>query len=213
MAADAEWCGQCYAPLHGSAPAGAVADAPAPSPSVAVQVRDDGPADLSASRWRCPTCDAVNPLAADACAACGTPFSRLFESAATARRVSPAAAAGWSLLAPGLGHWFAGRRPDAVARLVLAAWVGGTVLVLAAGRAGRGGIGGMAALLALFGASAVGLWVESAVDAHRVASGLKPAVSARVLLWASIGLVVLSLVLATALTLPNLGSAAGGAVR
>jgi double zinc ribbon protein len=210
VAVDAEWCGQCYASLRESsrghaAPAAATPAATA-SPRTAADTLGGGPGDGPSSGWRCPTCDAENDLDANACAVCGTPFGRLFEDPAPVPAVSAGAAAAWSLLLPGLGHWFAGRRAEGVARFVLAAWVGGMLLILLASRSGADGLGPTGALVALFGLAAVALWAESAVDARRAVAGLPPVVSSRAILWACVALVGLSILLATVLTLPGLRS-------
>jgi hypothetical protein len=162
--------------------------------------------------WRCPTCEAENGLDANACAVCGTPFGPLFEEPRAAPAVSPAAAAAWSLVLPGLGHWLLGRRAEAVARFVLAAWVGGMLLVLLSSRTGNEGLGVAGSLVALFGLAAVGLWAEAFVDARRAADGLPPVVTSRMMLWASVALVGLSILLATILTLPGLRSGSPGPI-
>jgi hypothetical protein len=145
----------------------------------------------------------VNALAANACAVCDTPFARLFERPPEPPRVSPAAAAFSSLVFPGIGQWRAGRRADGIARAILGVWVLGTLVTLL-GSGGEGGSIGLVALIALYGVSTVGLWLVSAVDAARAASGERPVVSSRVLLWGSVALIVLSMVLATVIALPAL---------
>jgi hypothetical protein len=51
----------------------------------------------------------------------------------------------------------------------------------------------------------------SAIDAYRIASGEEPLVSSRGLLWASAGLVVLSVLIARFVTLPSpVGNIVGG---
>ena len=106
-----------------------------------------------------------------------------------------------SLFLPGLGHWKLGRKGDAVARFVLVVWVFGAGLALALARSGKG-LGPLASLLLLFVGSMLILWLVSAIDAYRIASDERPLVSARMLLWASAGLIVASTVLATLIALP-----------
>jgi hypothetical protein len=212
VAEDAEWCGQCLSPLRQPAPAAGPAGQAATAVATASRFeRAGGEGPLSA--WRCPTCDAANGLDAHACRICGTPFSRLFEGPMPPPAVSPDAAAAWSLLLPGLGHWFAGRRPEAVARFVLAAWVAGMLLVLLATRDGRDGFGMATGLVGLFAVAALALWAEAAIDARRAVAGLRPVVSSRTMLWACVALVGLSILLATVLTLPSLQTSPGGLVR
>jgi hypothetical protein len=149
--------------------------------------------------WTCPTCERENPIASDRCAVCGTPFASLFAEPTPGIPIPPSSALAWSLLWPGLGHYRAGRRIDGVARMVLFAWTFGTVLVLLVSRAG---LGRGAPLLGLYGLASLGLYGVSAVDARRAAAGEDPVVGPRALLWASVGLIVLSIALATLLTLP-----------
>jgi uncharacterized membrane protein (GlpM family) len=212
VAADAEWCGQCLSPLLEAAPAAGPAGPGTTAVATASRFERaaDGQGPLSA--WRCPTCDAANGLEVHACRICGTPFSRLFEGPMSPPAVSPDAAAAWSLLLPGLGHWFAGRRPEAVARFVLAAWVGGMLVVLLASRGREDGFGMAGGLVGLFAVAAFALWAEAAIDARRAVSGLRPVVSSRAMLWACVALVGLSILLATVLTLPSLQTSSGGPV-
>jgi hypothetical protein len=121
--------------------------------------------------------------------------------------IAPARALAWSLLVPGLGHWMAGRRPDGGTRVILFVWTFGTVLVMLVSRSSETGFGPLAPLFWLFVAASVALYVTSALDAWRIASGQAPLVSTRVLLWAVVGLVVVSAVMATFLTM---GVARGG---
>jgi RNA polymerase subunit RPABC4/transcription elongation factor Spt4 len=216
VAADAEWCGQCLAPLGDGAPASAAAQrgAPGRAPASVTERFERREDSGTVSVWRCPACEADNPLDANACRVCGTSFASIFdEPSRTGPAVTPASAAAWSLLLPGLGHWLAGRRADAAARFVLAAWVGGALVVLVASRSGKQGLGSIGALVVLFSIAVLGLWVEATVDARRVALGMGPVVSTRALLWASVALVGLSIVLSTVLVLPSLRSGSPGAVR
>jgi hypothetical protein len=213
VAADAEWCGQCLASLREPAAAGSpAASKPPASSSAGTPARRFavGAGRGRASVWRCPTCDAENGLDADECRVCGTPFGRLFEEAPRPSAVSPAGAAAWSLVLPGLGHWLAGRRADAIARFVLASWIAGVLVVLVGGRFGENGFGSVALLVALFAVAAVALWSEAAVDARRAAAGRAPVVSARAMLWACVALVGLSILLATVLAMPAVRLGDGG---
>jgi hypothetical protein len=224
-ALDAEWCGQCFAPLRRepeppeparpAEPAGPEPGAaPRPEPSgdppdsapkepVAVATPGGGALEVSggAASWDCPICGERNPLEAALCSVCGTPFGRLFEEPSAGPRVEPGTATVWSLGFPGLGHWKAGLRADGVARMVLFAWTFGTVLLILISRSGRG-LGSFLPLFLLYLASATAVYVVSAMDAGRVASARAPVVSSRVLSWMSAALVLVSIVMATFVALP-----------
>ncbi len=152
--------------------------------------------------WTCPVCDTRNRIELNACSACGTPFARLFLEPERPVEIGRGRALVWSLVFPGLGHWMAGKRVDGVARLVLFLWTFGTVVVLLASRAGKGGLGPTVSLFYLFLLASLVLYAVSALDAHRIAGGDPPLVSSRILLWASAGLVVVSVVVASLVALP-----------
>lgn len=224
---DAEWCGQCYEPLRArpevpdaetgtgastSSPHPPTIAGPASQPSPPIGNGARIPA-LSAAApsgierteagttWICPVCGERNEISLNRCGVCGASFAGLFEEPAPRPAIVPTTALIASLVLPGLGHWLAGRRGDGVARTILFVWLAGTVLVLAASRSGKG-LGPIASLFALFLVGAAVLWLESAIDAYRVASDLEPVVSSRALLWASAGFVVLSAIVATIVALP-----------
>jgi hypothetical protein len=212
VAADADWCGQCLASLR--EPASATPAAPGRiAVATASRLGHGAGGDEPLAAWRCPTCDADNDLDVHSCRICGTPFSRLFEGPQRPPAVSPGAAAAWSLLLPGLGHWFARRHAEAVARFVLAAWVGGMLVLLLVSRDGKDGFGTVAALVGLFAIAAIALWTEAAIDARRLVAGMRPVVSSRTMLWACVALVVLSILLATVLTLPSVPTSPGGPIQ
>lgn len=192
---DAEWCGQCFTTLRRAEP-------PEPEPPAEPVVRrGSAPTGEGEPSWTCPACEAANPISADRCAVCGTAFAQLFAEPKPRVEIPPSRALAWSLLLPGLGHWKAGRAFEGIARMVLFGWTFGTVVVIGAARSGRGGLGPVAPLFGLFLLACLALYVTSAIDARRIASGEEPLVSSRLLLWASVGLVLLSTVLATLLTL------------
>jgi hypothetical protein len=203
VAAGAEWCGQCFAPL-GTRPAGderapvaanGRASAAAASGGGAVEVIE------GKATWDCPVCGDRNPIEASLCATCQTPFARLFEVPEDRHRIRPSTAALWSLAFAGLGHWKVGQRPDGIARIVLFAWTLGTVVIVLSSRSASG-FGSTASLFVLYLGSASAIYVLSAVDAYRAAEGIPPIVSSKVLLWASAALVLASIALATLVTLP-----------
>jgi hypothetical protein len=191
VSTDAEWCGQCYAPLRPAAAEGRVS-----KPPPGLEVTDGRPA------WSCPVCGQRNEIEASLCTACGTPFARLFEEPNARPEVDPQSAAAWSLAFPGLGHWRLGRNGDAVARAIVFAWAFGALLILLVSRFGKGGLGPTFSLFAIFLLGSVIVYATSALDAYRIASGEEPLVSSRTLLWGSVGLIVLSVMIATLVTLP-----------
>jgi hypothetical protein len=221
LAPDAEWCGQCFQPIARPEPAAIpeppevtdasdareaaeAPDAPGMSTrSATVAMPGGGGVEIAGgtASWDCPVCDARNPIEASACSVCGASFARLFQSPEEERpAVDPKTAALWSLAFAGLGHWRAGLRAEGVARMILFAWTLGTVLVILV--SSGGGFGAGWSLFGIYAISAIGIYVLSAVDAHRVAAGLDPLVPSRMLLWSSAVLILLSIVLATFVTIP-----------
>ena len=210
VTADADWCGQCYEPLRREADAPAAAA----TASTATGTRRTGPIPTpgggvvelgeDAASWTCPVCEEVNPIAASICVVCGTPFARLFaEPEERGPTMDPERAAVWSLVFPGLGHWKLGHRADAIARFVLFGWTFGTLCVLIVSRLGKGGMGPTFALFVLFASSSALVYALSVLDAYRLAKGEEPVVGTRMLLWSSAGLVILSMLIATLVTLPR----------
>jgi hypothetical protein len=201
VSADAEWCGQCYAPLVIGGAAGERGAAPS-SPELRAAAGRGIEVEDGRTMWVCPACETRNPIEADRCAACGTPFGRLFEEPQTRPQVDPQTAAVWSMALPGLGHWRLGRKADAIARFAMFGWAFGALLVLLASRFGKGGLGPTFPLFLVFLLAAVTIYVLSAVDAYRIAADDPPLVGSRALLWGSVGLIVLSIMIATFVTLP-----------
>jgi len=209
VSAEAEWCGQCYAALPTSDPApkerpggggrsepGLVPAASVSEAARGLEIREGRPA------WTCPVCEAKNPIEAAVCSTCGTPFARLFADQEERPDVDPQSAAVRSMVLPGLGHWKLGLRAGAVARMIMFGWAFGALLVLLVSRFGKGGLGPTMPLFVLFLGSSAAIYAVSAIDAYRIASGELPLVSSRTLLWASAGLVVLSVLIASFVTLP-----------
>jgi hypothetical protein len=188
-AADADWCGQCYASL----------EAPPPVSQVKVEARrSDGE-----PTWPCPVCGNSNPIAVNLCVACGTPFARLFQEPQQFPQIDPKTAALWSLLFPGLGQWKCGQSLDGIARMVAFLVPFGTMLLLVVSRLGRGGLGSTTLLFSLFLVASLVAWSTSAVDAYRAASGVDPLIGPRKLLWGLVGLILVAVALATAVVLPT----------
>jgi hypothetical protein len=199
---DSEWCGQCLSPLRptpGPTPTG---EPQGGSPPAAHAEGDDRagapPPPRRLPTWACPVCEHENAIELDRCEICDAPFGRLFAEPETRPEVDPTRAFAWSLLLPGLGHWMAGRKAEGVARMVLFAWAFGTLIVLVAARWGRG-LGSTAPLVFVYLVATVGLMASSAVDARRIASGEDPLVGSRALMWAAVGLIGMSVAIATVL--------------
>lgn len=186
VSADAEWCGQCFTSLRTAAPEPEPAAAP-------VLVRPAGTAEGSGSgetaAWPCPTCGSLNPLELDVCSVCGTSFAQLLREDEPHSTVSPRDAFLWSLMFPGIGHAKAGRAPDGIAR--------GTLFVLTFGLSLVVVLSGVSsppvfAVMALLLVSALTIYLGSAAEAYRIADGGSTFVSARALLWATVGLIMLA---------------------
>jgi ribosomal protein L40E len=207
--ADAEWCGQCFSPLE-RAGSRTEADSPATSPPTGtagpttIRGASGGAIEVEGGTlaWTCPVCETRNPIEANECSTCGTPFGRLLAEPKAAPEVEPQTAAVWSMLWPGLGHWKLGRRTDAVARIVIFGWAFGALLVVLVSRFGKGGLGPTFPLFVLFLGASLMIYVVSALDAYRLAAGDTPVMSSRALLWTSAALVFLSVLIATFVTLP-----------
>jgi Double zinc ribbon len=185
VATDAAWCGQCFTSLVEPLAADPVPEATRSSPAVGAPERKE-------AFWPCPVCDTANPLEADACVTCGTPFAELMRSEPERKDVEAKDALAWSLIFPGLGHRLVGRGTDGIARGVLFAIAFAMALLVGFGGAGSGPALGV---FALFLATALGVYVLSAIEAVRLANGGELIVASRVLLW----LLVLVIFLAVAM--------------
>lgn len=195
---DAEWCGQCLRPLKEPEPdpepeseprqepvgvATAVGDRPSTAPAT-----DQRPAPA----WPCPTCGASNPIELDACTVCGTTFAALMRRDEAPPSVEPSEAMRASLLFPGLGHKRVGRGLDGLARGALFAILATmAIVVLASGL--ESAIATVVLAIFVFGALAV--YAGSTWEAHHLASGGRPLISSKALLWVSVGVVLGSVVL------------------
>src|SRR4030095_6088398 len=107
------------------------------------------------------------------------------------------------MLGPGPVYWKLGRRTDAVARCAVCAWAFGALLILVVSRFGKGGLGPTFPLFVLFLGASLMIYVVSALDTYRLAAGRTPVRSAGALLWPAGGLVFLSFLTATFVTLPS----------
>ena len=103
--------------------------------------------------------------------------------------VSPRDAFLWSLTFPGIGHAKAGRAPDGIARGTLFVLTFGLALLIIVSGVSTAPVFGVVILLV--GAALV-IYLGSAAEAHRIAAGGQPFVSARALLWATVALIMVS---------------------
>jgi hypothetical protein len=190
---DAEWCGQCLRSF--AEPETQPAPEPAPQHvAVAAGRAEPAPGDLAtpAPIWPCPACGNENPIELDACAVCGTTFATLMRQDDAPPQVDPSHALKASLLFPGLGHRKVGRSLDGLARGVLFA-----VLASMAATMFISGVttSGTFRVFALFLGAALVVYVGSALEAHRLAEGGQPFVSSRALLWATVVIIIGSVLL------------------
>jgi hypothetical protein len=193
VSADADWCSQCFTTLARAQGDPAAATHPAAAePSVRTP---SGPAPSSASApapatWPCAVCGTLNPIEDDACTVCGTSFAETMRRDERRPKVDPVTAFRWSLVYPGLGHAKLGRSADGLARGVLF----GVLLTMAVvlGTSGvRSGI--VAVIFWLFVVLALGVYLFTALEARRLADGGEPLIGARVFLWTTVGLIMVSL--------------------
>ncbi len=194
---DAAWCGQCLTPLGrppGPDPFPPPPPAPAPSGEAPAAPGAVATAQGAVPAWPCPVCGGRNGLDLDVCATCGTPFAVLMEGARAQPVVDPAVAVRRSLVFPGLGHRLLGRGVDGLARGVLFSFA--LLLAILAALAGLS----TPALLAefiLFFVTALAVYVGSAMEARRLAEGGDLLMSSRMLLWATVSVVLVSGIIVT----------------
>jgi hypothetical protein len=161
----------------------------APPTSAAPTAIAERRAESGGATWPCPTCGSPNPIELDVCAVCGTSFAQLLRQGEDRPTVAPRDAFLWSLTFPGVGHAKAGRSADGIARGTLFALTFGLTLVIVLSGVSSAPVLGVVALLL---ASALVLYVGSAFEAYRIAEGGATFVSARVLLWATVALIMVS---------------------
>jgi predicted exporter len=189
VAEDAAWCGQCFTSL-----VEAPAPAPGPGPPTGDPLAPDPPAgetrdvERAEPYWPCPVCDGRNPLDAETCRTCGTPFVSVMRQEADRPDVAPKDALTWSLIFPGLGLAKCGLATDGLARGVLF----GVCLAMAL-LIGLGGVRSSPvtfAVFSLFLLCALAVYVLAAWEAYQVAEGRATPVSSRILLWALSGIIL-----------------------
>ena len=192
---DADWCGQCFRSLAEPDLRPELAVEPVPHGAAVAAVRaENGTAERSARApmWPCPACDHENPIELDACVVCGTTFAALMRQADAPPKVDPAEALKASLLFPGLGHRRVGRGLDGLARgelFAVLASMAATMLVSGVTSPGT------FTVFALFIGAALLVYVGSAFEAYRLAEGGQPFVSSRALLWATVVVIIGSVLL------------------
>jgi hypothetical protein len=195
VAADAEWCGQCFAPLTPARVEPDPSTVPAIAEGGAVEAPETAPvaAPPEAAFWPCSVCGTRNRIEADTCETCGTPFALVMQSVTTREPVDPHDALMRSLIFPGLGHRMVGRATDGAVR-------GGVfaVSLAAALIAGLSGVrsAAMLVIVVAFLAIAVAVYVVSALEASQLARGGDLIVSSRTILWVLVGAIFLSVAVA-----------------
>lgn len=152
----------------------------------------DGAAGDPLGGWPCRTCGGRNPIDADACVTCGTPFAAMMREEPERRDVAPKDAVAWSLLFPGLGHRAVGRPADGVARGIVFVLTFGMAVLLGIAGVRSGPAFGVFVLLLVAG---VGTYVFAAVESWRLASGGDLLIASRTLLWVLVGVVFASVAL------------------
>ncbi len=189
---DADWCGQCYSPLAAPEPEvraepGGAGERPAAGMDAGSPV---AAADAKTPTWTCPTCGHENELELDLCSVCGTSFATFMHQAdEPPPDVSPKEALVWSLVFPGLGHRKLGRGLEGLARGVLFAMLFGMTLIMAFSGARSSSFLGV---FALFFVMTTIVYAATAYEAMRMAEGAGPLVSARTLMWLTVGVILLS---------------------
>jgi hypothetical protein len=191
---DAEWCGQCFRSLLDPEPTPepVVAGAAAPAAVVAGRAADPDGGARRAPTWPCPACDNENALELDACAVCGTTFASLMRQDESPPSVDPKDAASASLLYPGLGHRKVGRGLDGLARGVLFTVLAAMAVTVFVSGVESPGIFGV---FSLFLGAALLVYLGSAWEAYRLADGGHPFMSSRALLWATVVVIIASVML------------------
>ena len=190
---DAEWCGQCLRSFAEPAPEPQPAREPAPQhAAVAAGSAETASGERPAPVWPCPACGNENPIELDSCAVCATTFATLMRQDDAPPAVDPTDALKASLLFPGLGHRRVGRSLDGLARGVLfsvLASMAATMFISGVTTSGTVGV------FALFLGAALLVYVGSALEAYRLAEGGQPFLSSRALLWATVVVIIGSVLL------------------
>ena len=203
----AEWCGMCFAPAnepeveHDLEPVkGLEEETPATAAGSTVPA-DDKPAERATAAatvgpkvagWPCPVGESQNAIDLDVCATCGTAFATLMREESLKTKVDPQDALRRSLVYPGLGHRLVGRALDGFARGVLFGMLLLATLMLGLSGASSGAV---RFLFITYAAATILVYVVTALEARRLAEGGDLLVSSRALLWATVGILLLSIVM------------------
>jgi hypothetical protein len=197
----AAWCGMCFEPV---APEREADSGSEPPPTDTAEVSepeeqaDAPPLSVPTTEatkepmWPCPICEGKNPIELDFCATCGASFASLMREETVKATVDPRAAFRRSLVFPGLGHrMMPGRDVDGFARATLFA-----MLLIATLMLGLSGVraGAVLLLFLVYLGASVGVYLMTAFEAARLAEGGEPLVSSRRLLWATVAILLLSIV-------------------
>jgi hypothetical protein len=200
----AAWCGMCFEPVaseRDADPVRDVASEPQPVPGEArmePERQADPPPVVPTSgataepMWPCPMCDSKNRIELDFCATCGASFASLMRQETARIKMDPREVFRHSLVFPGLGHRMVpGREVDGFARGVLFAMLLITTLML-----GLSGVrvGAVLFLFLVYLSASVLVYLMTAFEAARLAEGGEPLVSSRTLLWATVAILLLSIV-------------------
>jgi hypothetical protein len=147
-------------------------------------------AEQTGAFWPCPVCEERNPIALDVCSVCGTPFATVLRQDRERPQVDPSAAFGRSLLFPGLGHAKLGLGAEGFARgalFLILLFV--TLLIGFAGASSPL----LKILLLTFAAGTLGVYLLTALEARQIAEGGSPIVSTRLLLWVTVGALMVAM--------------------
>lgn len=197
----AAWCGMCFEPVASERDADAGSEPEAARTAefleAEMQVHPAPPSATTTEAtkeplWPCPICDGKNPIELDFCATCGASFASLMREETVKVNVDPRAAFRRSLVFPGLGHRMVpGRDVDGFARSTLFA-----MLLIATLMLGLSGVraGAVLLLFLVYLGASVAVYLMTAFEAARLAEGGEPLVSSRTLLWATVSILLLSIV-------------------
>lgn len=156
----AEWCNQCFTRFDADRE---VHPAPAQEDGQAAAAPSSELKE-SAAGWLCERCDTPNPLEATECSVCGTSIYRSFgHESDGVPTTTPESALLWAIV-PGLGHAKAGQG-------VLGFSLGLLIVITIVFGALFGSSDGTRSLGLLLILIGVGLWLVSALDAYRWATG------------------------------------------
>lgn len=190
-----EWCGMCFAPVSDpqEEASGDAAGSAVPSDDEPVErATPTASVEPKTATWPCPVCESRNAIDLDICATCGTPFAALMREERARPKIDPGDAFRRSLVYPGLGHPMVGRALDGFARGVLFG-----MLLLATLMLGLSGVstGAVRFLFLTYAATTISVYLMTAFEARRLAEGGDLLVSSRALLWATVGILLLSIVM------------------